>query len=185
MNSILSLVLPGSTKIDENSSKRLSRTKGSKAQLINANLKKAVKVRESDAHGIKKREQRSRRKQIRARQVREDEANQLAKLEILKKHREEGTLTNKERKFLNKVVTRNVRDLKSWDLDAEELDDLQKTVLSNNDHSARAQKSRSKRRSKRDFNESKSPATADHRYPGLTPGLAPVGLSDEEDSDED
>ncbi|KAM3160772.1 Regulator of rDNA transcription 14 [Lachancea thermotolerans] len=184
VNNVLSLVLPGSAKIDHNSTKRQNNSKGSKAQLINANLKKAVRVRERDAHSIKKREQRNRRKLQRARQLVEDKVDQQAKLDILRKHREEDSLTAKERKFLNKVINKNVRDLKSWDVDAEELHELQESVLRNTSQSSSLQKRKRKQR-RDDFDESKKPVSGDHRYPGLTPGLAPVGLSDEEDSDEE
>ncbi|SCU88381.1 LADA_0E09802g1_1 [Lachancea dasiensis] len=186
VNSVLSWMLPGSPRVDDNTRSSLKNRskKGSKAQLINQNLKKAVRVRERDAQGIKKREMKARKKQIRAKQVLEDEAEQRAKLEVLQKHREEGTLTQKERKFLNKVIARNVRDFKSWDSQDDDLRDLQDAVLEyHHSHGSRAIGGKSKK--KRGFVE-ESPAsarTADHRYPGLTPGLAPVGLSDEEESD--
>ncbi|SCV05452.1 LANO_0H07800g1_1 [Lachancea nothofagi CBS 11611] len=185
VNNVLSLVLPGSTKLDASNQKlRKDKTsKGSTAQLINQNLKKAVRVRERDAHGIKKRDLKARKKQIKAKQILNDQMDQKAKLDILQMHREQGTLTHKERKFLNKVISKNVRDLKSWDLQDEDLQELQDTVLINQSNNG----TQNKRRSRKDFRENVSSSTgaADHRYPGLTPGLAPVGASDEEESDEE
>ncbi|SCU86411.1 LAME_0D06018g1_1 [Lachancea meyersii CBS 8951] len=185
VNNVLSQILPGCAKIDGNTS-RPSRSKraskGSKAQLISQNLKNAARVREQDAHGIKKKELKKRKKQIKAKLAHEDKMDQNAKLQILQKHQEQGTLTQKERKFLNKVIGRNVRDLKSWDMEGEEtLSELQESILDSRSKqgSARSKKGR------KDFREAQSSKaqTSDHRYAGLTPGLAPVGLSDEEESD--
>ncbi|SCU94255.1 LAFA_0F20758g1_1 [Lachancea sp. 'fantastica'] len=187
VNSVMSQLLPGCSKINDDRSGKHMRSKkankGSKAQLISRDLKLAARVRDRDAHGIKKKEHQTRRKQIKAKLALEDQLDQRAKLQILKKHHEEGTLTNKERKYLNKVIGRNVRDLKSWDMEDEaDLQDLQDSILEN---SGLGKQSRRTKKGRKDFKEGPSSKahTSDHRYAGLTPGLAPVGLSDEEDSD--
>ncbi|CEP62137.1 Rrt14p LALA0_S04e08680g [Lachancea lanzarotensis] len=187
VNSVLSQLLPGCSKIkDDRSGKHMrsrNTNKGSKAQLISRDLKLAAVVRDRDAHGIKKKVNQQRKKEIKAKLALQDQLDQRAKLQILKKHHEEGTLTNKERKYLNKVIGRNVRDLKSWDMEDEtDLQDLQDSIL---ESSGVAEQGRRTKKGRKDFKEGPSSKahTSDHRYAGLTPGLAPVGLSDEEESD--
>lgn len=121
---------------------------------------------------------------MKTKQAEMDAIDQTAKLEILRKHQAEGTLTNRERKYLNKVISKNIRGLKSWDTNDEELQELQNSVLGHAMEAKMRPKSKTKRRSKKEFNEERQ-SNKDHRYPGLTPGLAPVGASDEEDSSQE
>ncbi|CAI6452271.1 BPK_HP2_G0024520.mRNA.1.CDS.1 [Saccharomyces cerevisiae] len=102
----------------------------------------------------------------------------------LKKHQQEGTLTDHERKYLNKLIKRNSQNLRSWDLEEEvrdELEDIQQSILKDTVSTANTDRSKRRRFKRKQFKEDikESDFVKDHRYPGLTPGLAPVGLSDE------
>lgn len=185
VNSLLSKVLPGSTKIDANKS-RQKRTGGSKAQLINNNLKKRVLIQAKDTHRIKKKRRQLQKQQVKSQQQKNEELQQMAKLEVLKKHRADDTLTTKERKFLDKVIKKNVRSLKSWEVeDEEELLELQANILKQTGATASYNKTKTRKKKNKEFKEQTKQHNVDHRYSGLTPGLAPVGLSDEEESSEE
>ncbi|CCC71182.1 hypothetical protein NCAS_0G02950 [Naumovozyma castellii] len=194
VNSLLSNILPGSSKIKVRNEDQLTsrkKQKKSKAQLIDQNLKKRVELQERDVFKIKKKEKKQQKNKIKSRKVEHQQLDQLAKLEVLKKHKKEGTLTPREQEYLNKVIKLNTASAKSWELDdeeKEELKEIQKFILDKTT-SSRDLKRKSKRRNKvKQFKEDIKQSTnnvSDHRYPGLTPGLAPVGLSDEEESSEE
>lgn len=193
VNSLLSTLLPGAKKIssgiDGRRSKSSTKVKGSKAQLIDRNLKKIVELQERDVESLKKRQRKVKKRAMRANKVENDKIQQLAKLSVLERHKKVGTLTVKEQKYLNKLVNRNVRTARSLDLeeeDKEALRELQQTIISQNSGIESAKRSKKRRKTVKKFKEDIHPTVSDRRYPGLTPGLAPVGLSDEEDSsDED
>ncbi|CDO95545.1 unnamed protein product [Kluyveromyces dobzhanskii CBS 2104] len=185
VNALLQSVLPGSASIKVDR-KRFSRDKGSKAQLIDRNLKKRAEVQERDVYRIKKKEKKALRKKISGRKQAQEDVEQKAKLQVLRKHQENNTLTDHERNYLDKVIKRNVRNLKSWDYDdKEEIQDLQKQILANSSDARKVRKVKSRRQKKKQFKEALSQSVKDHRYQALTPGLAPVGASDEEDSEEE
>lgn len=193
VNSLLSTLLPGAKKIssgiDGRRSKSSTKVRGSKAQLIDRNLKKIVELQERDVESLKKRQRKMKKRAVRANKVENDKIQQLAKLSVLERHKKVGTLTVKEQKYLNKLVNRNVRTARSLDLeeeDKEALRELQQKIISQNSGVESAKRSKKRRKTVKKFKEDIHPTVRDRRYPGLTPGLAPVGLSDEEDSsDED
>lgn len=192
VNSLLGNLLPGATKISTMSNKRrLKSSKGSKAQLIDINLRKRVEIQEKDVSRIKKKEKKLRKQVLKTRKKANDQLEQSAKLQILESHKQNGVLTIKEKKFLNNVMRRNVSNAKSWDLDVDDKEDLQEVqeyILDNTLASKNAARSQKRRKRTKQFKEEirgKQPSGSDHRYPGLTPGLAPVGLSDEEESSDE
>ncbi|CAI4065502.1 hypothetical protein SUVZ_09G0420 [Saccharomyces uvarum] len=190
VNGLLLSLLPGVPKVRANGGKKRVNN-GSKAQLIDRNLKKRVELQNRDVHKIKKRSKLAKKKQVKVHKHDKERLEQLAKYQVLKKHQEEGTLTEHERKYLNKLIRRNSQNLRSWDLEDEvrdELDDIQQYILKQTVSTTNADRSQRRRSKKKQFKEDikQSESAENHRYPGLTPGLAPVGLSDEEDSsDED
>lgn len=196
VNGLLSSILPGATKITSNNKNRNSNAKssnGSKAQLIDQNLKKNIELKEKNTYRIKKKSKELKKRKIKANKVSNEKLEQVAKLQILQKHKEEGTLTNKEKKYFNNLISRNVQKAKSWEFEEDEqdeLDEIQQYILGNMDNSKDLKRTKRRRTKKKEFKEeanaSDKQSNPDQRYPGLTPGLAPVGLSDEEDSsDED
>ncbi|QEU58992.1 Rrt14 [Kluyveromyces lactis] len=185
VNALLQSVLPGSASVNAER-KKTSRDKGSKAQLIDRNLKKRVEVQEKDVYRIKKREKKMLRKKISGRKEVQEDIEQKAKLQVLRKHQLDNSLTDHEKSYLDKVVKKNVRNLKSWDYDdKEELLDLQKQILANSEDSKKVRKVKSRRQKKKQFKENLPQSIQDHRYKALTPGLAPVGASDEEESEDE
>ena len=196
VNGLLSSILPGATKITSNNMNRNSNaksSKGSKAQLIDQNLKKNIELKEKNTYRIKNKSKELKKRKIKANKLSNEKLEQVAKLQILQKHKEEGTLTNKEKKYFNNLISRNVQKAKSWEFEEDEqdeLDEIQQYILGNMDNSKDLKRTKRRRAKKKAFKEeanaSGKQSNPDQRYPGLTPGLAPVGLSDEEDSsDED
>lgn len=189
VNGLLSNLLPGVPKIRANNGKT-SVNNGSTAQLIDRNLKKRVQLQNRDVHKIKKKCKLVKKKKVKKHKLDKEQLEQLAKHQVLKKHQQEGTLTDHERKYLNKLIKRNSQNLRSWDLEEEvrdELEDIQQSILKDTVSTANTDRSKRRRFKRKQFKEDikESDFVKDHRYPGLTPGLAPVGLSDEEDSSEE
>lgn len=188
VNELLGALLPGAKKIavgDGRSQGRGSH-KGSKAKLIDRNLKRMVELRERDEVSLKKRQKKQKIRAIKASRASRQEIEQAAKLKVLEEHRKNGNLTAKERKYLNKLAERNAKNVEAWELeeeDRQELRELQQRIIGQISPERSGQARRKKIKT---FKEEMKPVAADRRYPGLTPGLAPVGLSDEEESsDED
>ena len=112
VNGLLSNLLPGVPKIRANNGKT-SVNNGSKAQLIDRNLKKRVQLQNRDVHKIKKKCKLVKKKQVKKHKLDKEQLEQLAKHQVLKKHQQEGTLTDHERKYLNKLIKRNSQNLRS------------------------------------------------------------------------
>lgn len=190
VNGLLDSLLPGAKKISSEGRRLKSSRglKGSKAQLIDRNLKRTVELQERDVESLKKRQRKVKKRAVRANKKENDRLEQLAKLSVLEKHKEAGTLTGREQKYLNTQINRNARRAKSWDLedeDKEELRELQKQIIDQTGGVERSKRSQKRRKRVKEFRAEISQQSSDRRYPGLTPGLAPVGLSDEEDSSEE
>ncbi|CAL9727847.1 regulator of rDNA transcription protein 14 [Monosporozyma unispora] len=187
VNSLLAKVLPGSQNIKTGSKSKNHTKKGSKAQLIDANLKQRVQLQQRDTLRIKKKQKQAARDKIKHRKLALESLERNAKLQILESHRQKGTLTHREKEYVAKLVKSNVAKVKALDVTQEEKDelkDLQNFILANdNKNTLRSKKRRSKiKQFREDITSSGKKSVVDHRYAGLTPGLAPVGLSDEEES---
>ncbi|CAR25498.1 hypothetical protein ZYGR_0A00620 [Zygosaccharomyces rouxii] len=188
---LLAKMLPGAVQSAENSAQKTKqKQKGSKAQLIDRNLKRRVQLQELDVEKLKKKQSRIRRRDLQKQRRGQEEIKQLAELEVLERHRKEGKLTKKETKHLNRLVNVNAERAKSWELDEDEKEDLlelQKYILEKTTSANRVAKSQKRRQKKKTFNDNKKGVSASmaRRYPGLTPGLAPVDMSDEEESSEE
>ncbi|SMN18635.1 similar to Saccharomyces cerevisiae YIL127C RRT14 Putative protein of unknown function [Maudiozyma saulgeensis] len=191
VNGILSKILPGMKEIQPNKNNNLinkqKKNKGSKAQLIDHNLKKMISLQKRDIYKIKKKEKLQKKNALKERQIDYNKLEKNAKLKVLQKHKLDGKLTEKEAEYLDKLTKKSIKNAKSWDLDDEEREEsleLQEYILKNkstNKNHARSNKRRQKiKQFKEDIQDSNT--VSDHRYAGLTPGLAPVGLSDEEES---
>lgn len=189
VNSILSKILPGNKEIKlskkDNNTKK---SKGSGAQLIDHNLKKMVALQKKDIHKIKKKEKINKKNLLKKNLSENKKLEKNAKLQVLQKHKNNGTLTDIEKKYLDKLTQKSIRNAKSWDLDEDEKKEsleLQEYILkndSNNKNRVRKNKRRQKIKQFKEEIKENDNIVSDHRYAGLTPGLAPVGLSDEEES---
>lgn len=187
VNKLLSKMLPGAQQMNLRSRKSNGK-KGSKAQLIDQNLKQRVLVQERDTLRIKKKQRKQQKSALKDRKLVMEKLDQAAKLRILQKHRANNTLTEKEQEYLDRLLKKRVNDAQSWSMNEEnkhELLEVQDFILSKNSNNRNSIRSANRRKKvkqfKEEIKESKS-NVSDHRYPGLTPGLAPVGLSDEEES---
>ncbi|KAL3234429.1 Regulator of rDNA transcription protein 14 [Nakaseomyces bracarensis] len=186
VNNVLATLLPGAAAVSVSKHSKKN-GKVSKAHLIDSNLKKRLELHERDVQGIKRKEKKLRKAELKKRRVLEEEREQIAKKNILAKHKKEGNLSKREKEYLQALAKRNTKNLKAWDLDEEtEADfiEVQNHIL---ETSGRTHKKSNKRRQRvKEFKEELSTKSfTDHRYPGLTPGLAPVGLSDEEESSDE
>lgn len=81
VNGLLSNLLPGVPKIRANNGKT-SVNNGSKAQLIDRNLKKRVQLQNRDVHKIKKMQ--TGQKQVKKHKLDKEQLEQLAKHQVLK-----------------------------------------------------------------------------------------------------
>lgn len=193
INGILANLLPGTPKISSINRKSKSKNnKVSKTQLIDSNLKKRIELQERDVLKIKRKEKKIKDQKKRENKLSKNRIQQQVKKELLNKHKKNGNLTNSEKKQLNEIVRKNESSLRSWEMDDEDdkdkFDELQKFVLdnvTNHKSSNRSKKRRSKKKAFKEEAGNKDVEDIDYRYRGLTPGLAPVGLSDEEDSSEE
>ena len=192
VNSTLARVLPGMRKLGRNNSSinaiRKAK-KGSKAQLIDRNLKRRVELQERDAHRIKKRQRKREKARLRQHRVEQEVLEKEARLNVLKKHKENAQLTSSEKRYLNWLTRRNVENAKSWgvpDNIREEAMELQAYFL--DDQSKRVKQRRKNKNGGSSFQDFGSPSANSNQkgnFSGLTPGLAPVGPSDEEESSEE
>lgn len=192
VNKLLGSLLPGAKKLVTGDAVRVTSRnghKGSKAKLIDRNLKRMVELQERDELSLRKRQKKQKIRAIKSNRADRESIEQAAKLKVLQEHRKNGNLSVKERKYLNKLAERNARSANKWELedeDKEELRELQERIISQTSSSDVSKRSQARRKRVKKFKEEIKPVAADRRYPGLTPGLAPVGLSDEEESsDED
>lgn len=154
----------------------------SKAQAVNNQLK----ARALSADEVRRLQKKAKLKQQRKLKKQQEEATRVkkvAKHQIIKSHKENKELTVEEEKYLNKIVKRNANSLsrlseiEDYELKSE-LESLQDEILA----AQRQTNRKTKQKLKKDFNEKLKRGKIS--YPGLTPGLAPVGLDDDdEDSD--
>lgn len=187
VNKLLTKMLPGAQQMSLGSRKNNNK-KDSKAQLIDKNLKQRIVLQERDSLRIKKKQRRQQKNALKGRKLAMQKLDQAAKLRILQKHKEENKLTEREQEYLDILLKKRVKDAQSWSMNEEnnhELLEVQEFILNESSKNRNSIRTSNRRKKVKEFkekiSESKS-AVADHRYPGLTPGLAPVGLSDEEES---
>lgn len=194
VNSLIKRILPGMQKIavhNKDKKKSKFKQKGSTAQFIDRNLKESVELNEKNVFLSKKRERKVRKQENKSKRAHNEKLEQQARLQLLVKHQAEGTLTDTECDYLSKLTKRNVLNAKAWDLDEDDEDEsieLQRYILEKLSESQKDSRSLNRRKRVKLFKEEikeKANTSLERKYPGLTPGLAPVGLSDEESSDDE
>ncbi|SJM87988.1 related to Regulator of rDNA transcription 14 [Zygosaccharomyces bailii] len=187
VNRLLVRMLPGVSH--DNGGKMEKNKKGSKAQLIDRNLKRRVQLQELDVTKLKKKQSKIKRREVRNQKRNLEHLEQLARLKVFEKHKKRGNLTEEELTHLNEIVELNHQKAKSWEMDEENKEDLfhlQKYILKGTVGDSGRSRSNKRRERTKNFNERKgASASVTRRYPGLTPGLAPVDMSDEEESSEE
>ncbi|AGO14170.1 AaceriAER376Wp [[Ashbya] aceris (nom. inval.)] len=149
-------------------------------------MRQRVAMREQDRLQEKERLRRQRQRTEREAREKAAQAEQEAKLAALERHKETGRLTKEEKRYLNKRTRQGVARARTWDLEEDEADEaaaLQAQILNRIGSASGAGRVRKQRRAR--IREALPKASDDRRYAGLTPGLAPVGLSDEESSEEE
>jgi hypothetical protein len=170
VNKLLDSVLPGHSTAGKISV-------SSKSQIINT-IQKRLKPEE--VRRIQKKERLVQRRQVRQKREERERVESISRYQLLKQHAKDGKLSRDEKIELKKLVNRNVISVQSWRTDVEdEIVDLQKEILDlkKSDYS--------RKRSKKKINAQEVyKKKQEKRYPGLTPGLAPVGMSDSDSDDE-
>lgn len=170
VNRLLDNVFPGH-------STAVTKIGTSGAQIINTAQKK---LKPEEVRRIQKKEKLAQRHQMRQKQQVRAKVESVARYDLLKQHAKDGKLTPDEKKELKILVNKNVVSLQSWRTDAEdEMVDIQREILE------LKKKDSSKKRSKKKVTAQEIyKKKQEQKYPGLTPGLAPVGMSDSDSDDE-
>lgn len=150
----------------------------SAAQSINNQLT-AAKLSPAEIKKLHKKAKAKQMRLLKKSQAENTKRNKIAKHQLITKHRKDNTLTLEEDKYLRKIVKRNANllnrlsEIEDYDLRSE-LQSLQQDILS-------AQKPKKPMKNKdraKDFKEKLQSGKIS--YPGLTPGLAPVGMDDDD-----
>lgn len=184
VNKLLATYLPGTT-VDETRSQAWNNSRASSTQQIQHETKRS-KLAPHEVKKINKLNKARLNKLVLKNQAESKRVAKLAKYDLIKnRHRED--LTVEEQKYLKKLIKRNVNSVNRvseiLDLEVkEELDAVKSGILDKlNTRNNRKSKASSKEKRNEQFQEKIKKGFIS--YPGLTPGLAPVGLND--DSDED
>lgn len=182
VNKLLAKVLPGYTTTSSSNSKstRSSSPSSTSQQLTSSH-------NSTTSHKILKQQKKSNKKAIKISQEQRAKLVAEARQRILEDHLKQGKLTKEESLELKKNIKKNVVDVQSWQVEDErEVKDVQREILE-----LKEQGKKPKGRGVGKKNGANSGKKLDVykkemiRYPGLTPGLAPVGATDDEESDEE
>ena len=168
-------ILPGS--VVESNQKKHSTTES-----VDQELRRRLGREEVDKRKrIKKQKQ---RKQTRKFQREQESLQKKARDNLIKQHQKTNSLTEEERVQLRRDIRANARamqklgDINDMEI-KEELRDLKQKIL------AMERKRETPKKDKKGKSFEKKIKRGMISYPGLTPGLAPVGLEDSEEEDEE
>lgn len=146
-----------------------------KEKLLPEQIKKLNKMQKSKQN-----------KQVSKKVLKDKKFNKMMKYKLIKSHKDRNDLTEEEQKFLRKLIKKNSSAVRrAGDVDdmliKEEIDELRSEILAlENEKNDRSNAKINENRLQA-FKEKISSGTLS--YPGLTPGLAPVGLDDESDEE--
>ncbi|ODQ62803.1 hypothetical protein WICANDRAFT_76965 [Wickerhamomyces anomalus NRRL Y-366-8] len=176
VNKLLSRVLPGHTATSTTPSSSSSNLSSTSQQLTSSH-------NSNTSHKVLKQQKKKQKQAIKISESQRQKLMAEAQRRVLKEHSTTGKLTPQEALELKKYVKKNVVDITSWHNEDDELDEVQQEILELKQKEPRF-------RGKRVSNKKSAKKQMDGiynkkemiRYPGLTPGLAPVGM-DDEDSD--
>lgn len=186
---ILSSVLPAHRNLITTTGPKVS-TKNSKiaikkkatlstSQIINAQQKK---IDPETLRRLQKKQKIKKKKEVRQLRETKERLDSKARFEVLKKHHDEGTLSPKEKSEYKMLIMKNIANVESWKNEMDdEVVDVQKEILELRGLGVRRKEKRKSQAIKaKELYDKKG----EKRYPGLTPGLAPVGMGDSDDEDE-
>ncbi|CCH42492.1 hypothetical protein BN7_2037 [Wickerhamomyces ciferrii] len=172
VNKLLAKVLPG-----QSSSNIIKSSSSSTSQQLTSHQQN----HKIDPYKVQKQDKKQKRQAIKI--INEKRAKLLneAKAKILEDHLNQGTLSKEEKLELKLKIKKNVTNLQSWSLEQEDdLKEIQDQILSMKNKSKKKIINKKSKSNQNDIYDKKTI----QRYPGLTPGLAPVDMDDsEEESD--
>lgn len=168
-------VLPGTTlnasSLPTSSTQTFAREMAKK-RLTRAEIKKANKIE-------KVKQNRTINKRLSA----DKKFNKLVKYNVIKAHKNTDSLTPEEQKYLLKLIKKNSNAVKRADVDdpfvQEEINDLRNEIMTLTNEKYDRSKDRRLESKLQSFNDKVEKGVL--AYPGLTPGLAPVGLDSDEE----
>lgn len=188
VNKLFENVLPGSNIVLAPANP-LSSTEVISKHINKKNLSK------NDITKLNKAERAKRNKQIKKKLQSDKKFLKLVKYNIIKAHKDAGStaLSPEEQKYLLKLIKKNSNSVKrnaeAIDTDIqEEIDELQNEIIEMSNEKYNRLRDRKKDTRLKTFDPDADPEDLDSdqvAYPGLTPGLAPVGMDDDEDSEEE
>lgn len=179
MNKLFENMLPGSTAraapqkkttATEHFSREISQKRLSKDE-----VKKANKV-----------EKAKKNKQLNKKLEKEKLFNKNVKYNVIKAHKDSQNISEEELKYLKRLIKKNsfaVRRAGGVDdpIIKDEVDELRNEILALTNEKYDRSKARQQKAKLASFTEKVKSGTLS--YPGLTPGLAPVGLDDDSDDE--
>ncbi|WPK27562.1 hypothetical protein PUMCH_004955 [Australozyma saopauloensis] len=165
-------VLPGSNQISTTESFHREATK---QKLLPEEIRKINKTQKSKQN-----------KQVNKKVLKDKKFTKLMKYKLIKSHKDKDDLTEEEQKFLRKLIKKNSSAIRrAGDVDdmmiKEEIDELRSEILLLENEKYDRSNAKQKENRLQAFKEKIASGTVS--YPGLTPGLAPVGLDDESDEE--
>lgn len=179
MNKLFSSLLPGTQGTTSKQSSSLS-----SAELLSIEIENKNKLSKEELKKIHKQNKFKQHKKIKKALEDEKRFNKLAKYHLIKHHKTGGELSEEEAKYLKKLVKKNVNSLNRVseidDMEIKsELDQVRQDILKINKEKHDKKAKRIQNKKTKDFNSKVAKGMIS--YPGLTPGLAPVGLDDSDD----
>lgn len=144
------------------------------------------KLLPEEINKVKKVKNAKKNKQVNNRVLQDKKFMKLMKYNLIKAHKDKQELTDEERKYLRKLVKKNLASVRrAGDVDdiliQEELDELRSEILQMENEKNDRSRSAAKENRLQAFKEKVIDGTVS--FPGLTPGLAPVELDDESDEE--
>lgn len=161
----------------------VARNVGSSTESFHREAKKK-RLTKQEALKIRKSEKAKNNQEINKRLERNKKFQKLVKYNIIKSHKDVDNLTEAEEKYIKKLVKKNTNALaRRADIDdaeiREEIDALRAEILDlSNERTGSSRTQKEEVVFESASNQNVNPNIS--KYAGLTPGLAPVGYSDDE-----
>lgn len=178
VNKLFEKMLPGSSSASSQKSKSTTEqfhSQASKNVLLREAIRKASKV-----------EKIKRNKQINKKGQDEKKFKKLVTYNVIKNHKLSDNISEEESKFLKKLIKKNSSLVRRHgDLDdpmiKDEIEQIRSEIIALSNEKFDRSKARQQSAKLQAFTEKVNSGKV--AYPGLTPGLAPVGLDDESDDE--
>lgn len=177
VNKLFESMLPGTRVLPQNevSTTESFHREAKKQKLLPEEIKKLNKVQKAKQN-----------KQVNKKVLKDKKFTKMMKYKLIKEHKNKNDLTEEEKKYLRKLVKKNSSAVRrAGDVDdmliREEIDDLRSEILALENEKNDRSMAKQKENRLHAFKEKVTAGTIS--YPGLTPGLAPVGLDDESDDE--